>query len=86
MALYQNTSVDLVNSKGYNMQYKKKEIQEKYFNDCGEKLFNYAWKKYRYYLQGYIDNPKTETDIVNWIDTIISEIVNNPRSKFHIYG
>ena len=72
--------------KGYNMQYKRKEIREKNFNDCREKLFNYAWKKYRYYLQGSIDNPKTETDIVNWIDTIISEIVNNPRSKFHIYG
>ena len=68
------------------MQYKRKEIWKKYFNDCREKLFNCAWKKYRYYLRSSIDNPKTETDIVNWIDTIISEIVNNPRSKFYIYG
>ena len=68
------------------MQYKRKEIREKYFNDCGEKLFNCAWRKYQHYLQGSIDNPKTEADIVDWLGAIISEIVNNPRSKFHIYG
>ena len=68
------------------MKYKKKAIYEKYFGDCSEKLFDYAWKKYRYYLQGSIDNPKTEADIVDWLEAIISETVNNPRSKFHIYG
>lgn len=68
------------------MKYKRKVIHETYFKDCRKNLFNYAWKKYRHYLNGYIDGPKTEKDIVDWLESIISEIVNNPRSKFHIYG
>ena len=68
------------------MKYKRKVIHETYFRDCRDELFNYAWKKYRYYLQGSIDDPETEADVVDWLEAIISEIVNNPRSKFYIYG
>ena len=69
-----------------NMQYKRKTIHEKYFSDCREKLFNYAWRKYRYYLQGSIDDHHSEDDVRNWLDSIISELINNPRSQFYIYG
>ena len=49
-------------------------------------LFNACWKQYREYLKGSIDNPTCQEDIDAWLDTIASEKVNNPKSKFYIYG
>lgn len=63
----------------------KNKIRQR-FTDTSDNLFNNAWKEYIRYLNGSIDNPNDEEDIYNWIDNIISEKVNNPKSKYYIYG
>ena len=66
--------------------FKKENIRKKYFFNTSKRLFNSAWKQYIVYLRGSIDNPIDDNDIVNWIEQIISEKVNNPKSSFYIYG
>jgi len=64
----------------------KKSIRKE-FTDSNNRLFDAAWRQLATWVrQGAIDDPTCEADIINWIDQIISEKVNNPRSRFYIYG
>lgn len=46
-------------------------------------LFDFSWSKLiEYSYSTEID----ETNAKSWLDTIISEEVNNPESEFYIYG
>ena len=54
--------------------------------DGGERLFAYSWRTYKRYLSGDIDNPKSDTDVLEWLELIASERVNNSDSSFYIYG
>lgn len=54
--------------------------------DGSQALFNACWNQYLAWLRGAIDSPDDQGDVDNWLDQIASEKVNNPRSKFYIYG
>lgn len=54
--------------------------------DGSQELFNACWRQYMTWLNGAIDDPKALSDVINWLDQIASEKVNNPKSRFYIYG
>ena len=65
----------------------KEKIYLKHFKgNSSLALFKSAWAEYIGYLRGAIDDPEDESDIVNWLEQIISVKVNNPKSKYYIYG
>ncbi len=41
---------------------------------------------WRQYLNGAIDDPTCDQDVMDWLENIASERVNNPKSRFYIYG
>jgi hypothetical protein len=49
-------------------------------------LFNACWRQYRSYVNGAIDDPANILEVSDWLDNIAAEKVNNPKSKFYIYG
>jgi hypothetical protein len=51
-----------------------------------DRMFNACWKRYREFLNGSIDDPQSDTDVDEWLDSIASEKVNNSRSSFYITG
>lgn len=52
-----------------------------------ERLFNACWQQLvRFSQQGAINWPATVEELDGWLDSIAAEKVNNPRSKFYIYG
>jgi len=51
-----------------------------------KRLFNACYAQLRQWMrQGAIDTPDL-SEAQGWMDQIISERVNNPRSSFYIYG
>jgi len=54
--------------------------------DGSDSLFRAAWKQYRRYLADSIDNPTCDADVLDWLDSIASELVNDSDSPFYIYG
>jgi len=54
--------------------------------DGGESLFAYSWRTYKRHLSDAIDNPRSDDDVLEWLELIASERVNNPDSSFYIYG
>lgn len=62
-----------------------KAISRKNF-DGSDRLFDACWRQYTQWLKSAIDDPTCQDDIDNWLHSIASEKVNNPRSKFYIYG
>jgi len=62
----------------------KREIFEKYFQgDTSWELFSSAWRQAMSYRSSTEVN---DSNIVDWLNTIISEEVNNPQSRFYNYG
>jgi len=62
----------------------KREIIEKHFQkDTSWDLFSSAWRQAMSYRSSTEVNDVTVVDLLN---SIISEKVNNSRSKFYIYG
>lgn len=57
-----------------------------FFSRTSDRLYRAAFKQYRAFLNGSIDDPSCDEDVVNWLTSIISEKVNNPRSSFYIHG
>lgn len=49
-------------------------------------LFMACWRWYRGALRGSIDNPHSDSDVIQWLDARAQELVNNPRSRFYIHG
>lgn len=49
-------------------------------------LFDACWRKYMQYLNGAIDDQKSQKDVDDWLEQIASEKVNNSKSRFYIYG
>jgi hypothetical protein len=45
-----------------------------------------CWNQFVSWLRGAIDNPETDAEVIEWLNAIASEKVNNPKSKFYIYG
>ena len=62
-----------------------KALAHRQFNGS-QALFDACWNQYKRWLSGAIDDPDTIDDILGWLDSIAAEKVNNPKSKFHIYG
>jgi len=62
-----------------------KKCAAKRFDGSGA-LFDACWNQYKQWLNGAIDSPENISDVMNWLDNIASEKVNNPRSRFYIYG
>ena len=54
--------------------------------DGGDRLFACAWRTYKRYLNSDIDNPRSDADVLEWLELIASERVNNSDSSFYIYG
>lgn len=50
------------------------------------RLFRATWAHYLRYLDGAIDNPTCDEDVIGWLELIASEKVNNPRSVFWLRG
>lgn len=65
---------------------KPKRHYREQFRGSSDRLFNFAWSTYLKYLNGAIDNPRTEQDVIDWLTCIIGEEVNDSRSSFYIYG
>jgi hypothetical protein len=68
----------------YNL--KTKAYYRALFKNESDRLFNAAWNQYVKYLRGSIDDPIDDDEVISWLDQIISEKVNNPKSIFYIYG
>ena len=49
------------------------------------RLVSAAWRQYRAYLS-VIDEPRDDSDVLDVLDSIISEKVNNPKSVFYLRG
>jgi len=50
-------------------------------------LFDACWRQLLQWVrQGAIDDPPDQSDVDDWLEQIAAEKVNNPRSRFHIYG
>lgn len=62
-----------------------KTVARKNF-DGSDALFSACWRKYLGYLNGSIDDPKEQSDVDGWLNTIASEKVNDPKSRFFIHG
>lgn len=54
--------------------------------DGSDDLFNTCWREYIGHCRGVIDNPRCLADIMGWLEALASEKVNNPDSRFYIYG
>jgi len=54
--------------------------------DGGRELFSACWRQYRTYLNGAIDDPRDDRDVLHWLDEIASERVNDCKSRFFIRG
>lgn len=55
--------------------------------DGSRGLFNACWNQFqRYRREGAIDEPQDDEDVMQWLDEIAAEKVNNPQSRFWIYG
>lgn len=57
----------------------------KYFQGSG-RLFRASWGQYTRYLQGSIDDPRDDQDVISWLDTIAADKVNDSRSTFYMRG
>ena len=51
-----------------------------------DRFFAACWSQYLRYLETAIDFPKTQEEVSAWLDSIASEKVNDPKSKFFIHG
>jgi len=49
-------------------------------------LFEACWRQYRQYLNGAIDDPTCDDDVMGWLESIASERVNSSSSRFYLYG
>ena len=50
-------------------------------------FFNTCWWELKAWIrEGSIDEPLDEIDVDDWLAQIAAEKVNNPRSRFYIYG
>ena len=55
--------------------------------DGSPRLFRACWRQYRAWMaEGAIDDPTTDQDVLDWLDSIAAERVNDGRSSFYIYG
>lgn len=57
-----------------------------YFRQDSERLYRAAWNQYRRYLNGSIDDPHNDQDVIAWLESIIAEKVNDSRSRFYLKG
>ena len=48
-------------------------------------LFEACWRDYLYFVRNS-DSPTDMNDVMRVLDQIASEKVNNPKSRFYIYG
>jgi hypothetical protein len=51
-----------------------------------DRIVRAAWRQYCAWLRGAIDDPACDEDVIGWLESIISERVNNPRSVFWLRG
>jgi hypothetical protein len=49
-------------------------------------LFSACWREYRRLLSSDIDNPRCDSDVLDWLDTLAADRVNDGGSEFFIYG
>ncbi len=50
-------------------------------------LFEACWRQLlQWTRQGAIDDPQDPDAALDWLEQIAAEKVNNPNSRFHIYG
>jgi hypothetical protein len=49
-------------------------------------LFEACWREYRGHVRGAIDSPSSIEDVTGWLETLASNKVNNPQSRFFIHG
>lgn len=54
--------------------------------DGSQALFDACWRKYRGFVNGATDDPQSILDVMNWLDSIASELVNDSSSRFYIRG
>jgi len=48
-------------------------------------LFEACWRDYLYFVRNS-ETPDNINDVMRILDQIVSEKVNNPKSRFYIYG
>ena len=55
--------------------------------DGSRDLFDTVWRKLRSYAKSSINlDWNNNKEVESWLETLASELVNNPKSRFYIYG
>ena len=54
--------------------------------DASPALFSSCWREYRRLLSSDIDNPQSDSDVLDWLDTLAADRVNDGGSAFYIHG
>jgi hypothetical protein len=54
--------------------------------DGSPALFSTCWREYRRLLSSDIDDPRCDSDVLDWLDTLAGHHVNDGESAFYIYG
>ena len=49
-------------------------------------LFSACWREYRRLLSSDIDDPQSDSDVLDWLDGLAADRVNDSGSAFYIYG
>lgn len=62
-----------------------KRAAKRRFNGSG-RLFEACWRQYKGYTNSAISEPNNIREVMGWLDSIASEKVNNPNSRFYILG
>lgn len=64
-----------------------KEDYWKSFDDGSRDLFEAVWRKLRSYAKSSIDLDWNDNkEVEQWLETLSSELVNDSKSRFYIYG
>ena len=54
--------------------------------DGSDRLFRACWRQYRGWLNGAIDAPACDDDVMDWLEQIAAQRVNDGDSPFYMYG
>jgi hypothetical protein len=62
----------------------KKETWRFFRRESSRELFEAAWRKYLAFARNF--GTSEQPDAISTVDGFISGLVNNPKSRFYIYG
>ena len=74
-----------IKDNGKNSSWSRKDFERHFEGSQG--LFNYCWRKWREYVRASGNGVTTAAeDVLMFLNDVASEQVNNPKSKYYLYG